>query len=137
MRRFALCVLMVMMIPACSCADIEEFRNFSLNIPDGWTANEAGDVVSVNADDKSGSLTIISGNPKGESIADIAVRFSREVKGTEPVSDDEGDYTFEYNNGISHVSVTGDEDFYMMITASGFVSNAETLSEILDSLEMR
>ena len=67
----------------------------------------------------------------------LAERFSREMRGTEPLSDDEGDYAFEYNNGVSCVTVTGDEDFYMMITASGFVSNAETLAEILDSLEMK
>ena len=67
----------------------------------------------------------------------LAERFSREMRGTEPVSDDEGDYTFELNNGISQAMITGDEDFYMLIIASGFVRNAETLGEILDSLEMK
>ena len=136
MKRFALCVILVM-ISANAYADIEEFRYFSLNVPDGWTAEESGDVVSVTADDKSGSLTITAGNPNGESVSALAVKFSREMNGSVPVSDDEGNYSFELNNGISQAIIAGDEDFYMMIIASGFVSNAETLGEILDSLEMR
>ena len=136
MKRVMLCVILLL-IGSCASADVEEFRYFSLNVPDGWSAKESGDVVSVTADDKSGSLTITAGNPNGESVRDIALRFSREMGGTEPVSDDEGDYTFETNNGISQAMITGNEDFYMLIIASGFVSNAETLGEILDSLEMR
>ncbi len=136
MRRAAVCVIFLLTAASAS-ADIEEFRYFSLDVPEGWSAKESGDVVSVTADDRSGSLIITSGNPGGESITELALKLSREMRGTEPVSDDEGDYTFEYNNGVSHVTVTGDEDFYMVITASGFVSNAETLAEILDSLEMK
>lgn len=136
MKRFLLCAILVL-IGTCAYADIEEFRHFSLNIPDGWTANESGDVVNVTADDKSGSLTITSGNPNGESITELALRFSREMNGTKPLSDDDGGYSFEFNNGIGQATITGDEDFYMMITASGFVSNADTLGEILDSLEMK
>lgn len=135
-KRALLCIIFLM-IGSCSYADVEEFRYFSLNVPDGWTANESGDVVNVTADDKSGSLMITAGNPNGESVKNLAVRFSREMRGTEPVSDDEGDYTFELNNGISQAMITGDEDFYMLIIASGFVRNAETLGEILNSLEMK
>ena len=135
-RRVIVCVIFLL-TAECACADVEDFRYFSLNVPDGWTANESGDVVNVKADDKSGSLMITAGNPNGESVRNLAVRFSREMRGTEPVSDDEGDYTFELNNGISQAMITGDEDFYMLIIASGFVRNAETLGEILDSLEMK
>ncbi len=136
MKRVAVCVIFLLTVTSAS-AEIEEFRYFSLDVPEGWSAKESGDVVSVTADDRSGSLVITSGNPGGESITALALKLSHEMRGTEPVSDDEGDYTFEYNNGVSHVTVTGDEDFYMVITASGFVRNAETLGEILASLEMR
>ena len=136
MKRIALCVIFLL-AGTCAFADVEEFRYFSLNVPDGWSAVESGDTVSVTADDKSGSLVITSGSPNGESIAALALKFSREMNASEPVSDDEGDYSFEINNGISHATITGDEDFYMMIIASGFVRNAETLGAILDSLEMR
>ena len=136
MKRIVMCVMFLLTF-SCAFADAEEFRNFSLNVPEGWSANESGDTVSVTADDKSGSLVITSGNPHGESVKNLALKFSRELHGTDPLSDDDGDYTFEFNNGVSHATITGDEDFYMMIIASGFVRNADTLGEILDSLEMK
>ena len=136
MRRITLCVIFLL-ISSCAFADVEEFRYFSLNVPEGWTANESGHVVSVTADDKSGSLVITSGNPNGETITNLALKFSREMKGTEPLSDDEGGYSFEFNNGISQAVIAGDEDFYMLIIGTGFVNNAEALGEILDSLEMK
>ena len=136
MKRFILCVILLM-ISSAAYADVEEFRYFSLNVPENWTATESGDVVSVSANDKTGSLTITSGKPDGESMSAIALRFSRELNGTEPESDDEGNYTFEFNNGVSQAMIIGDEDFYMLIIATGFVSNAETLGEILESLEIK
>ena len=141
MRRLTLCIMIIMilmfMISGKAFADIEDFKYFSLDVPEGWTADESGDVVSVIADDRSGSLSITAGNPKGISIAGLAFSFSHELNGTDPVSDDEGNYTFGFNNGISHAMITGDDDFYMLIVATGFISNAETLGEILNSLEMK
>ena len=136
MRRLILCVILLM-ISSAAYADVEEFRYFSLNVPENWTAKESGDVVSVSANDKTGSLTITSGKPDGESMSAIALRFSQELNGTKPESDDEGNYTFEFNNGVSQAMIIGDEDFYMLIIATGFVSNAETLGEILESLEIK
>lgn len=136
MKRLLLC-LILLMISSCAYADVEEFRYFSLNVPENWTAEESGDVVSVSANDKTGSLTITSGRPEGESMSSLALRFSRELNGSEPEADDEGNYTFELNNGISQAMVIGDEEFYMLIIGTGFVSNAETLGEILGSLEMK
>ena len=136
MRRLILCVILLT-ISSAAYADVEEFRYFSLNVPENWTAKESGDVVSVSANNKTGSLTITSGKPDGESMSAIALRFSRELNGTEPESDGEGNYTFEFNNGVSQAMIIGDEDFYMLIIATGFVSNAETLGEILESLEIK
>ena len=136
MRRIIIAVMAVMWA-GCACADIVEFRHFSLNVPDGWSASEAGNVVMVIADDMTGSLTIRVGNPAGESVEALAVKFSNEMNGTDPVSDDEGGWSFEFNNGISQATIAGDEDFYMLIIGTGFVNNAETLGEILDSLEMK
>lgn len=132
-----LCLMSIIFFSGTASAEIEEFKYFSLNVPEGWTAVESGDFVSVNADDKSGSLSITSGNPRGSSIAELAQSFSHEMNGTKPVSDDEGNYTFELNNGISQAVIIGDEDFYMFIVGTGFVSNGDVLGEILESLEMK
>ena len=136
MKRLILCVMMVA-VAGIACADIEEFRHFSLDVPMGWTAVEDGAVVTVTADDKSGSLSITTGNPEGRDIGELAASFSNELNGTPPVSDDEGNYSFEFNNGVSQATITGDADFFMLIIGTGLVNNADTLGRILDSLEMK
>ena len=136
MKRLFLFVIFLL-ISSCSYADIHDFRYFSLDVPDGWTAKEEGNVVTVAADDKTGSLSITTGNPEGRAINDLALSFSKEFNGTKPESDDEGNYTFEFNNGVSQASITGDDDFFMLIIGTGFINNAETLGEILSSLEMK
>ena len=136
MKRVLLCV-MFLLIASSSNADIQEFRYFSIDVPEGWEAVESGDVVEVTANDKSGSLLIVAGDPKGNSAEELAVLSALELNGTVPVSDDEGNYTFECNNGVSQAILTYEEDFYMLIIGTGFVSNGETLGAILDSLEMK
>ena len=127
----------MMLISSCAYADIHEFRHFSLDVPEGWSSEESGPVVTVKADDDSGSLIIMSGVPEGKSIGDIAANFALEFNGTMPEKDDEGNYTFEFNNGMSQAIVTGDEEFYMIIVGNGIENNGEVLGAILNSLEMK
>lgn len=142
MRRII--IFMAMMITAsCAYADVQEFRYFSLDVPEGWTANEEnekGSVVTVRADDDSGSLVITAGNPDGRDIADIAREYSLRVEGDTPELDDEGNYTFSFNskdNKRSEAFITGDRDFYMIIIANGIENDSGELGEILESLEMK
>lgn len=136
MRRIIIFMAM-MLISSCAYADIHEFRHFSLDVPEGWSSEESGPVVTVKADDDSGSLVIMSGVPEGKSIGDIAANFALEFNGTMPEKDDEGNYTFEFNNGRSQAIVTGDEEFYMIIVGNGIENNGEVLGAILESLEMK
>ena len=41
------------------------------------------------------------------------------------------------SDGEGQATITGDENFYMVIMASGFEKNGDTLGEILNSLEMK
>lgn len=136
MRRVVL-VLIVVLTTSGAIADIREFRNFSLDVPEGWTAQEEGAVVRVVAEDGSASLTITADDPKGRAIGDLAAEFSLELGGTMPEKDEDGSYTFELNGGRSQAVITGDEEFYMLIVGTGIEATGEVLGEILDSLEMK
>lgn len=135
MRRII--IIAMLLISSCAYADIHEFKYFSLDVPEGWTAHEEGAVVRVKADDDSGSLVIMTDIPGGKSLADIAANFSLEFGGSIPEKDDEGNYTFEFNNGRSQAIVSGGEEFYMVIVGNGIENNGEVLGAILDSLEMK
>lgn len=136
MRRIIFIVAM-MLIASCAYADVQEFRYFSLDVPEDWTATENGKIVTVKADDDSGSLVIMSGATEGQSIGDMAALFALEFNGTMPLKDEDGNYTFEFNNGRSQAIVTGDEEFYMVIVGNGIENNGDVLGAILESLEMK
>ena len=136
MKRVLLCSIFLL-ISSCSYADIHDFRYFSLDVPEGWSSEENGAIVTVKADDDSGSLVIMTDIPEGKSLADIATNYALEFGGSIPEKDDEGNYTFEFNNGRSQAIVTGDEEFYMIIVGNGIENNGEVLGAILESLEMK
>lgn len=136
MKRIALCLGLLFM-SSCACAEIMDFRYFSLDIPEGWTASEEGPVVMVKSDDDSGALTITADDPRGNSVGDLATAFSLELGGTMPERDEDGIYSFTFNGGDGHATITGDEEFYMLIVGTGIEKNSETLTRILDSLEMK
>ena len=135
MKRIIIAAMLL--VSSCAYAEIHEFKYFSLDVPDGWTSEETGAVVQVKADDNSGSLVIMTDIPEGKSLADIATNFALEFNGTMPEKDDDGNYTFEFNNGRSQAIVTGDEEFYMIIVGNGIENNGDVLGAILESLEMK
>ena len=118
-------------------ADIEEFRYFSLDVPEGWTAKEDGTVVSVTDETGVSSLTITADNPGGKSIQELAKNFAHELNGTDPEMEEDGAYVFEFDDGESQGVIDGDEDLYLMIVGRGIDQNGEIMAEILSSLEMK
>ena len=135
MKRLAL--LIILLLASTACGEIMEFRYYSLDVPEDWTVSEKGAVVTVMAGDKSASLSITADDPQGRSVAELAEMFSRELNGTAPEKDEEGVYSFEFNNGVSQAVIDGDEDLYMLIIGTGIERNGEVLEEILSSLEMK
>lgn len=136
MKRIILCVMMLVCSSA-ACADIMEFRYFSLDVPEDWTAEEAGAVVSVKDETGVSSLTITADKPEGRSIQELAKKFAHELNGSDPEMDEDGAYVFEFDDGESQGVIDGDEDLYLMIVGRGLDQNGEIMAEILASLEMK
>ncbi len=136
MRKFAVCVVLLLFAAGAN-AELQEFRYYSLDVPDGWDVVEDGATVTVIAGDKSASLAITADDPQGKTIAELAESFAQELHGSKPERDEDGAYTFEFNNGVSQAVIDGDEDLYLLIIGTGIEQNGEVLGEILESLEMK
>jgi hypothetical protein len=136
MRRAILCVIMLAWSSLAS-ADIQEFRYFSLDVPEGWTAKEDGAVVSITEDMGASSLTITADSPGGRSIEELAKNFAQELNGSTPEMDEDGAYVFEFDEGKSQGVINGDEELYLMIIGRGLEQNCEIMAEILESLEIK
>ena len=133
-----LCVCMLF-IASCAYSEIMEFENFYVDVPEDWSVNENKNEnsIEITADNKTGSLSIISGSTNGKSISQIANEYSQKMYGTQPEFDNDERYTFNFNNGISQAVITGDEDFYMLVIGTGIEANSEIMQGILESLEMK
>ena len=128
--------LALIFFATCAYADLQDFENFSLDVPDGWTAVENGAVVSVSEEEGTASLTITTDRPGDMSIEELAEAFSRSWGGTIPEKDSDDNYSFSFDDGRSQAVITGDEDFYMLIVGTD-IDDAGQVGEILDSLEMK
>ena len=147
MKRFIICALIIAFMSSSACAEICEFKYFSLNIPEGWSASEkilenGASMVAVLPDDDNipGAIAITSGSPGDLTIKEIAENYSKNFNGTKPESGDDGIYIFEFNNGKSFAMIDGNENFYMFtaITATDEASESnKILLEILDSMELK
>ena len=139
MRKVLAVFAVVLLLEAGAYAEIQEFRYFSLDVPEDWSIGENGAEVVITAPDKSASLSITADDPKGKTIAELAEEFSRELHGTATVKDEEDgeSYSFEFNNGVSYAVIDGDEEMYLLIIGTGVERNADILGEILESLEMK
>ena len=135
MKRLA--VLLVFLLAGAAFGEIREFRYYSLDVPEEWSVSEEGAVVTITAPDRSCSLAITADEPRGKSIEELARSFALELNGSVPEKDDDGGYTFEFNNGVSHAVIDGDDELYLLIIGTGIENNADILGQILGSLEMK
>lgn len=119
---------------ALASAAVTEFKDFSLNVPDGWTSNQDGSTVSVVANDKSAAVSITVDKTEGASLKDLAEAFKQRLNGSDPVLEDDV-YRFTFTNpaGVeSNAILTGDEDRFCLIVITG---EHPDLKAMLDSLE--
>ena len=131
-----MCVMLLYLAGA-AYADIQEFRYFSLDVPEGWSVKEDGAVVTVTEDVDGGSLKIPADDPKGKTRGDLAVKYSQDLQGSEPEQDEDGSYLFEFDDGESQAVIDGTDDLYLLIIGTGLEQSGEVMAEILASLEMK
>ncbi|MBQ6772907.1 MAG: hypothetical protein IJQ56_06960 [Synergistaceae bacterium] len=141
-RVIIFCALIL--VSSCAWAEIHEFKYFYIDIPEGWSVKEDGVTINIKADDNSASLMIRADSLNGESLDKLAAEFANELGAGIVNVDSEDDYIFEFQDVEKQAILTGgdDEDFYMLIAASGFEQTVEpesgdVLLNILDSLEMK
>lgn len=91
-------------------AEIQNFKHFSIDIPESWNYSEAGEMVTVTAKDNS-SIVVFSPDklPQGQTSAEFAAFFSNSYQGSPPVFDNAGTFQFDYTNDVgakAHVLIS-------------------------------
>lgn len=110
MRIFFLTLLFSLSFSGAISAKTVAFTDFSIDIPEGWSYSENGDMLTVTAKDNS-SILVLSPDtlPGGQTLAEFAADFARNSGGGEPTSDGRGSFQFDYTNNVgasAHVIIS-------------------------------
>lgn len=144
MKRFQIqgliAVALVVMAASVAFGAVQEFTNFTMDIPDGWTAKEDGPTVGIIKDDQTASLAVsVDALHEGDTIKDLAAAMSQYMKGTTPEADADGDYRFTAHDGQIQVMVTGDNDagIYASFTMVGLETQREAIGGMISSIKFK
>ncbi|GHV45512.1 hypothetical protein FACS1894204_04830 [Synergistales bacterium] len=114
----------------------QSFGPLTVDVPNGWNAQEANDQIVFTAPDNSAALTIGVAAIEGESLENIAKGLAQALGGGAPQKA-EGGYAFSFKNenGVDCLmSIAGDEaqGFYMGIMQTG---DHPQMKGLMDSIE--
>ena len=121
-------------------ASVQSFGNFRADVPDGWKGELQGSTLVIKNNSVPASVAIAFNHMGGANLSDIVERLYIQMDGRDLEQDDDGDYSFNFENSAGKESValvTGGDGYYLVISLSGF--NDENLQDdfekILDSID--
>ena len=133
-RIGVLSVLAVLVFSAAAFAAVQDFKDFTVDVPDDWTATQNGTTVGIVANDNSAAVSITMDKRDGMEAKDLAAAFAEKLKGSEPVLEDDV-YHFDFKNeaGVESRAILNTEgDKYLMLVITGQNPKLEAL---IDSIQ--
>ena len=133
-RIGVLSVLAVLVFSAAAFAAVQDFKDFTVDVPDDWTATQNGTTVGIVANDNSAAVSITMDKRDGMEAKDLAAAFAEKLKGSEPVLEDDV-YHFDFKNeaGVESRAILSTEgDKYLMLVITGQNPKLEAL---IDSIQ--
>ena len=133
-RIGVLSVLAALVFSAAAFAAVQDFNDFTVDVPDDWTATQDGTTVGIVANDKSAAVSITVDKREGMEAKDLAAAFSQKLKGSEPVlEDDVYSFTFKNDSGVESKAILSTEgDKYLLLVITGQNPKLEAL---IDSIQ--
>ena len=124
----------VLVFSAAAFAAVQDFKDFTVDVPDDWTATQNGTTVGIVANDNSAAVSITMDKRDGMEAKDLAAAFAEKLKGSEPVLEDDV-YHFDFKNeaGVESRAILNTEgDKYLMLVITGQNPKLEAL---IDSIQ--
>jgi V8-like Glu-specific endopeptidase len=118
---------------------VRDVGRFTVKVPVEWSVlDEEDDMILLGSDDEAAAVGILVASNDGMSIRAVARAYAEEFGGSKPVGDDDGVYTFSFEDDdvetVVFVGEGNEDDTHVMIFISGDGS-ASGVEEILDSVE--
>ena len=140
MKKIFYSILITLIFASCSLANPQEFGNFRVEIPSGWTGELQNTTLVIKNDSKPASIAIAFNEMGDADLTDIVERLYVQMDGRDLEQDEDGDYNFFFTNAAGSQSValvTGSEGYYLVISMSGFEDEnlQNDFETILDSID--
>ena len=127
---------MALVLTAAAFAAVQDFGEFKVNVPAGWTAEKDGETVGIVKNDNTASMSITVDATDGASAKEIAEAFASELNGKN-LKASNGGYTFTFDNGngvSSEAIIVTDGGKYALIVVTGGENAPDEVSAIINSL---
>lgn len=118
-------------------AQVREFDKLSIDVPEGWNAQQVDTTVVIVKDDKTAALTISIEPLNGHTLSEIARDYSASFKGTQPKSNQAGVYTFTFNDGNTQAVVYSAITSYILTTITGTPEGQKTIAEMVSTMKLK
>ncbi len=137
MKRLFVALTLVALFAATAFAGVQDFGKFTVDVPEGWTAEQDGETVGIVKNDNTASASITVDGTDGASLKEIADAFVEALNGKNLQAVD-GSYQFEFDNqnGVnSKAFLSGDDKNYALIVVTGLENAQDDISRMIDSLQ--
>ena len=106
-RLFALSLVLVVLLSSAAFGEVQTFKNFTLDIPEGWTAelsDEDGEpgiyTVNIEKNDKSSIMSFTYGKTDSNAVEDLVADWANmETSSSKPERTNDGYYMYTFKNG--------------------------------------
>ncbi|MBQ6772814.1 MAG: hypothetical protein IJP48_02005 [Synergistaceae bacterium] len=119
----------------------ESLAGFKVTLPSSWIRQDSGSTMVIKSLNTNASIAAAINSMGGADFTEIVERLYIQMQGTDLEQDEDGDYSFSFvdNSGAEgFVIITGEDDYYLVISVSGFQDDEkikDDIANILDSLE--
>ena len=136
MKRLLIALTLVAIFAAASFASVQDFGKFTIDVPEGWTAEQDGETVGIIKNDNTASMSITVDTLDGASLKECADAFAKELNGKNlTFADDTYQFEFSNANGVeSKAILSGDDKNYALFVITGAENAAEDISKMLGSV---
>ena len=135
-RSLVLAAVLAFVLTSAAFAGVQDFGEFKVDVPEGWTATQDGETVGIVKNDNTAAMSITVDSSDGASAKEIAEAFVAELHGKNLAASGEG-YTFDFDNGNgvkSEAIVITDGGKYALIVVTGRENAPSEVAAIIDSL---
>ena len=135
MKRLCALIFVLAVLAGTASAEVKEFSKLSINIPEGWSAEEISGTVAAVKDDKTASYTVsVEPFTDGHNLAEMAQIYSQSFKGTKPEPAPNGSYMFMFNDGASQAVISSMGTSYVLVTMTGLMNAPDDFKAMASSM---